>query len=137
MTLHPATPCAFTDSWVRLQIQLGWVCVLVSHVRHCDPMDCSPPGSSVCGILQARILEWVAISSSRGSSQPRDQTWVSCIAGRFFLSEPPGKSTLDLKVASFRFQEPLQGSSPLGLGPSHYLESYLPWPSREPQRDCR
>ena len=103
----------------------------------CIPMDCSPPGSSVCGILQARILEWVAISSSRGSSQPRDQIWVSCTAGRFFLSEPPGKSTLDLKVASFRFQEPLQGSSPLGLGPSHYLESYLPWPSRESQRDCR
>ena len=44
----------------------------------------SPPGSSVHGILQARILEWVAIPFSRGSSQPRDQTWVSCIAGRFF-----------------------------------------------------
>ena len=40
----------------------------------CDPMDCSPPGSSVHGIIQARILEWVAISSSRGSSQPKDQT---------------------------------------------------------------
>ena len=38
----------------------------------CDPMDCSPPGSSVYGILQARILEWVAIASSRGSSRPRD-----------------------------------------------------------------
>ena len=38
----------------------------------CDPMDCSPPGSSVHGISQERILEWVAISSSRGSSQPRD-----------------------------------------------------------------
>ena len=49
----------------------------------CDPMDCSPPGSSVHGSLQARILEWVAISFSRGSSQPRDQTKVSCIAGRF------------------------------------------------------
>ena len=46
--------------------------------------DCSPPGSSVHGILQPRILEWVAISSSRGSSWPRDQTQVSCIAGRFF-----------------------------------------------------
>ena len=44
-----------------------------------DPMDCSPPGSSVCGILQARILEWVAISSSRRSSRPKDQTPVSCI----------------------------------------------------------
>ena len=49
-----------------------------------DPRDCSPPGSSVHGILQARILEWVAISFSRGSSQPRDRTQVSCIGGRCF-----------------------------------------------------
>ena len=47
-------------------------------------MDCSPPGSSVHEIFQARILEWVAISFSRGSSQPRDQTQVSCSAGRSF-----------------------------------------------------
>ena len=40
----------------------------------CDPMDCSPPGSSVHGIIQAKILEWVAISSSRGTSQPKDHT---------------------------------------------------------------
>ena len=51
----------------------------------CDSVDCSPPGSSVHGILQARILEWVAISFARGSSQPRDQTQVSCIAGRRFI----------------------------------------------------
>ena len=52
----------------------------------CDPMDCSPPGSSLHGILLllARVLEWVAISFSRGSSQPRDQTRVSCIPGRCF-----------------------------------------------------
>ena len=50
----------------------------------CDPMDCSQPGSSVHGIFQARILEWVAISSSRASSQHRDQTQVSHIAGRLF-----------------------------------------------------
>ena len=50
----------------------------------CDPMDCSPPGSSVHRILQARILEWVAISFSRVSSQPRDWTHISCI-GRGFL----------------------------------------------------
>ena len=49
-----------------------------------DPMNCSPPGSSDHGILQARILEWVAISSSRRSSQLWDRTQVSCIAGRFF-----------------------------------------------------
>ena len=49
-----------------------------------DPLDCSPPGSSVHGILQARRLEWVAISSSRGSSRRRDQTCVSCTVGGFF-----------------------------------------------------
>ena len=50
----------------------------------CDPMDCSLPGSSVHGIFQARILEWVAISFSRGSSQPSDRTQVSHIVGRCF-----------------------------------------------------
>ena len=50
----------------------------------CDPMDCSPPGSSVPGILQARILEWVAMPSFRGSSQPRDRTEAFCTAGGFF-----------------------------------------------------
>ena len=49
-----------------------------------DRVDCSPPRSSVHGILQARILEWVAISFSRGSSQPRGWNWVSCIAGGLF-----------------------------------------------------
>ena len=52
----------------------------------CDPIDGSPPGFPVPGILQARILEWVAISFSRGSSQPRNRTQVSCIAGRFFTN---------------------------------------------------
>ena len=50
----------------------------------CDPMDCSLSGSSVHGIFQARILEWVAVSFSRGSSQPKDRTRVSCIASRRF-----------------------------------------------------
>ena len=50
----------------------------------CNPVGCSLPGSSIHGILQARILEWVSISFSRGSSQPRDRTCVSCIAGRRF-----------------------------------------------------
>ena len=51
----------------------------------------SLPGSSVHGILQARILEWVAVSFSRVSSQPRNQTWVSCLAGRFLPTELQGK----------------------------------------------
>ena len=50
----------------------------------CYPMDCSPPGPSVHGIFQAGILEWVAITFSRGSFWPRAGTWISCIAGRFF-----------------------------------------------------
>ena len=50
----------------------------------CDPMDCSLPGSSVHGIFQARVLEWVAISFSRGSSWPRDRTRISRIVGRCF-----------------------------------------------------
>ena len=57
----------------------------------CNPMDCSQPGSFVHGVLQVRILEWVVISFSKGSSQPRDQTQVSHTAGRFLLFELPGK----------------------------------------------
>ena len=56
----------------------------------CIPMDCSLPGSSVRGILQARIVEWVAIPFSRESSQPRNRTHISCTAGRFFTPEPRG-----------------------------------------------
>ena len=69
------------------------VCVCVcaqSCPTLCDPMDCSPPGSTVHGILQARILEWVAISLSKGSSQLRDWAQVSRTAGRVFTTEPPG-----------------------------------------------
>ena len=58
-----------------------------SHVQLCNPMGCSPPSASVLGILQARILEWVAISSCKGSSWARDQTCCSCISctGRWVL----------------------------------------------------
>ena len=55
-----------------------------SYPTLCNPIDYSPPGSSVDGILQVRVLEWVAIPFIRGSSWPRDRTWVSCIAGKFF-----------------------------------------------------
>ena len=57
----------------------------------CNPVDCNPPSSSVYKILQIRILEWVAISFSGGSSRPRDETHVSFITGRFFTTKPPGK----------------------------------------------
>ena len=67
----------------RMRVQYGSdrVCVCAqSSLNFCDPIDCSLPGSSVQGISQARILEWVVIYSSRGSSQPRDQTDVSCVS---------------------------------------------------------
>ena len=61
----------------------------------CDPMDCIPLGSSVCGILQARVPEWVAISYSRGSSRPRDWIRVSRTAGRFFAVWAPREAHSD------------------------------------------
>ena len=61
---------------VRMKVKVK---VAQSHPTLCDPMD-----YTVLGVLQARILEWVAVPFSRGSSQPRNQTRVSCIAGRFF-----------------------------------------------------
>ena len=65
--------------WKKMKVKAAQSCLTLS-----NPMDCSPPGSSVHGVLQARILEWVAIFFSWGSSQPRDQSSVFCIAGRFF-----------------------------------------------------
>ena len=69
------------------------ICVCAqSCLNLCDPMDCSPPGSSVPGDFQARTLEGVAIPDSRGSSQPRDWTCVSCVpAGGSLNTMPPGK----------------------------------------------
>ena len=74
------------------------------------PLDCSPPGSSVHGILQARILEWVAMPSSKGSSSPRDRTWVtciSCLAGRLlYLLSHQGNpnSAFKRKISWHRLQ---------------------------------
>ena len=69
------------------------ICCLVvqSCLILCDAMDCSLPGFFVHGISQARILEWVAISFSRGPSWPKGWTQVSCISDRFFTTELPGK----------------------------------------------
>ena len=85
LALHPKT--------LFSKLLLSCFCVVVpSCLTLCDPVDSSPPGSSVHGISQARILEGVAISSSRGSSLLRDQTRISCIASGFFTTEPLGKS---------------------------------------------
>ena len=71
-----------------------------------NPMDRSPPGSSVHGILQARILEWIAMPSSRGSSWPRDRTSVSCLvspalSGRFFTTSATWKAQWTLVTTCF------------------------------------
>ena len=80
-------------------------------------MDCSLPGSSVYGILQARIVGWVAISYSRGSSRPRDQNWVSCIAGRFFIYEGSFSNTWTMNFQMFKLvlekpEEPEKAEEP-------------------------
>ena len=67
--MHPSVHCSMC---VCLVTEL---CLIL-----CDPRDCSPPSSSVHGIFQSRMLEWVAISFSRGFSQPRDQTRISCVS---------------------------------------------------------
>ena len=83
----PLTPPIISlGSWVglasaQLQVLVTQLCPTL-----CNLMDWSPTGSSVCGILQARILEWVAIPSSRGSYWPKDWTRIFCIAGRFFTA---------------------------------------------------
>ena len=81
------------SAWYRMAYYRHYVPVLSfqSCPTLCDPMDCSPVGFSVHGILQAKMLEWVAAPSSQGSSWPRDWVHVSCIAGRFFTTEPLGK----------------------------------------------
>ena len=87
-----------------LSFNINYACMhaksLQLYLTLCNPMDCSPPGSSVQGILQARTLERVAMPSSRGSSWPRDRTCIlysSCIVGRFFTAEPPGKPNINYR----------------------------------------
>ena len=97
--IEPMTPALagtfFTTEPPGKPICIYLTCVLVAQLclTLCNPMDCSPPGFSVYGIVQARILEWIAIPFSRGTSQPRDRTLVSCIVGRFFTVWATGKST--------------------------------------------
>ena len=93
---HPNVQAELRTSGLRERNHaVGKECACVlscfSRVRLCNSVDCSPPGSPVHGISQARILKWVASSFSRGSSRFRDRTRVSCITGGFFTTEPPGK----------------------------------------------
>ena len=108
---HPAPQYLGLPSYSQLLALKNWlalpaVVVVVAQARPalCDPMDCSPPGSSVHGILPARILKWVAMPFSRGSSQSRSPT----LQEDSLLSEPPGKPK-NTGVGSLSF---LQGIFP-------------------------
>ena len=81
--------------WNMLNDRVGvWTLSHISCVLPCDPMDCSPPGSSVLGICQVRILEWVTISFSRRSSLPGDTAHISSTGRHFFTTEPPEKAKM-------------------------------------------
>jgi len=92
---HPSLPCSIIGAKSPCEV---CCCLAVqSFLTLCNPIDCNLPDSSVHGISWARILEWVSISFSRGSSQPRDWTHISYVspaspelAGGFFTAEPPG-----------------------------------------------
>ena len=82
----------FTDVFSTPKVKKERKLVIQSGPTLCDPMECSPPGSSVHGILQARIWSRLPFPSPRDLPEPRDQIWVSWISGRFFTTEPPGKA---------------------------------------------
>ena len=91
--LH-CTVCGIFVPWPGIEpgsTAVKWSEVAQLCLTLCDSMDCSLPGSTILGIFQARMLEWVAISFSRTSSQLRDWIHISCLAGRFFTTKPPGK----------------------------------------------
>ena len=97
-------PLAGSSTSGHIPLLLSCCCLVAkSYLILCNPMIYSWPGSSVHGISQARILQWVAISSSRGSSQPTDQTcWLARSAGRFFTTEPPKKSNPENSFISLK-----------------------------------
>ena len=115
---------------------------LQSCLTLCGPIDCSPPGSSVYGIVQARILEWVAMSSSRGSSPPRDGTCVSCLlhwqAGSLSLAPPIVDNNIGIvpdaqQSDSVQFSRPVVADS---LRPHGLQHARLPSPSPTPGACC-
>ena len=95
----------------------------------CNPVDFSPPGSSVHGILQARILEWVAMPSSRGSSRPRGPTRVSCIAGGFFIAMPPEKPHMYTHTHTHKYiyigYKYIYTHTPIHIGDAHISYWFL------------
>ena len=101
---------------------------MVAVSASCNPMDCGLPGSSVHGILQARILEWVAISFSRGSFHPRDRTQVSCIEGRLFTVWATRGFLCKERLWLFLFLMEESGAQRCSVGcPISYLQGIAMW----------
>ena len=89
--LNEGRSCLCAPAWPKMMYVFGGGSLVAKlWLTLCDPRECSPPGSSLHDISQARILECIAISFSRGSSRPRDGTCGSCSAARFFTAAPPG-----------------------------------------------
>ena len=95
--------------FIFLRNSQAWVLHAQLCLTLCGPIDCSPSGFSLHGIFQARILEWVAISFSRGSSWPRDQTHTSCIGRRILYHQAPWKVHADLHSGCANFTFPPAG----------------------------
>ena len=120
-TIFPSTRVFSSESSLHIRSEVAQSCPTL-----CDPMDCCPPDSSVRGILQARILEWVAISFSRGSSWPRDQTQVSHIVADTLPSEPfftLGGQNIGASASVSVLPMSIQGWFPLGLSGLIFLLS--------------
>ena len=122
-----------SPKWLSLDLnvfstQRWWWFSQLSHVR---PMDCSLPGTSVHGIFQARILEWVAISFSRASSRLRGRTPVSCTAGRFFTIWAPREALVVSKYLYPRvlWMWELVSESHWVVSDSLWPHGYSPWNS--------
>ena len=106
----------FPSSWLKtkgVNVLWCWCSVAQSCSSLCDPMDCSSPGSSVHGVLQARIVEWVAIPFSRGSSWPRDQTHVSCVGRQILYHGGPQEAPPYLHTYIHIHVYPFSDSFPL------------------------
>ena len=115
----------FCADWLRTLLMMARAKLLQLCPTLCHPMDCSPPGSSVHGISQSRILEWVAVSFSRASSQPRYRTHISCISCicmRVLSCQHHLGSPLRMAVCGVYVERPFPQRSPKTAGPQD-----LPW----------
>ena len=119
-------------------IPLKMWCVLVTQScpTLCNPMDCNLPGSSVHEILQARILEWIANSFYRGSSWPRDQTWVSCMQADALPSELIGKHKVKVTQLCLTLCDPMNCSPPGSSIHGILQAGILEWDAIAFSREC-